>query len=196
MIAAVYLRVSTERQDEANQEPDTRRICAARGWEPAIYRERESGAKRRPQWDLVKEAARQGKVGAVVFWSLDRIGRDRVQAAHDLRELFRWNVTLCSVKEPWLDQSGAGPLRSLLVDVVTWFAESERARLIERTHAGLAAARARGVRLGRPPAMSEAARARAAAMKGKGTPGAVRRLLLAEGLGDFPRRTVQRAMEG
>jgi DNA invertase Pin-like site-specific DNA recombinase len=193
VIAAVYLRVSTDRQDEANQEPECLRLCAARGWEPRVYRETESGAKRRPQWDRVKEAARTGDVRAVVFWALDRTGRSRVQVAHDLGELWRWGAQVASVKDSWTDQP-AGPLRDLLVQLMGWFAQMERDRLRERTRAGLARAKAAGVVLGRPSKMPEAARARARELKG--TPGAVRRALVAEGFGSYARRTVQRAMEG
>ena len=196
MIAAVYLRVSTDRQDEANQEPECLRLCAARGWEPKVFRETESGAKRRPVWDRVKEAARKGDVRAVVFWALDRTGRSRVQVAHDLGELWRWGAEVASVRDAWVDQP-AGPLRDLLVQLMGWFAQMERDRLRERTRAGLERARANGVQLGRPNAMSPEARARALELRREHvtwTPGEVRLQLKAEGLGDFARRTVQRAM--
>jgi putative DNA-invertase from lambdoid prophage Rac len=148
MKAAIYLRVSTDGQDETNQEPDCARLCAARGWEPVFYREHESGAKRRPVWESVKLAAHRGEVGGVVIWALDRAGRDRVRLAHDVAEFARKNVSVISVKESWLDQP-VGPLRDLLIQIMGWFAESERARLVERTKAGLARARAQGKKLGR-----------------------------------------------
>ena len=142
--AAVYLRVSSRdgRQDEANQEPECLELCRARGWEPVVFRERESAVKARPVWREVLELARLGRVRAVVVWALDGIGRTRVQVAHDLAELLRWRVDVVSVRDGWLDQ--AGPMRELLVQIFGWVAEGERQRLIERTHAGLARARARG----------------------------------------------------
>jgi len=115
-----------------------------------FFRERESGVKERPEWKAVLEAARLGQVGAVVFWALDRTGRTRVQIAHDLGQLFRWKAHVASVKDSWLDV-GHGPLRDLLVQVMGWIAEGERERMVERTMAGLAAAKARGARFGRPP---------------------------------------------
>jgi putative DNA-invertase from lambdoid prophage Rac len=148
--AAVYLRVSTDKQTEENQEPDCVRLCQARGWEPIIYREVESGVKRRPKWDRVKDDVRTGVCRAVVVWALDRTGRTRVQVAHDLSELFRWGANVASVKDAWLDQA-TGPLRDLLVQIMAWVAEGERARLIERTRAGLDRARKLGIRLGRRP---------------------------------------------
>jgi DNA invertase Pin-like site-specific DNA recombinase len=149
MKAAVYLRVSTGKQDEANQEPDCLRVCGSRQWEPVLYREQESAVKHRPQWEAVKLAVHRGEVGAVVVWALDRAGRNRVQLAHDIAELTRKGAVVVSVREPWIDQP-VGPLRDLLIQLMGWFAESERARLIERTRAGQETARARGVRIGRP----------------------------------------------
>jgi DNA invertase Pin-like site-specific DNA recombinase len=149
--AAVYLRVSSKdgRQDEANQEPDCARLCAARGWDPVFFRERESGAKLRPEWRRVVEASRLGHVGAVVFWSLDRTGRNRVEVCRDAEMLGHYGVVIASVKEPWLEQP-IGPIRDILLQFMAWIAEGERVRLIERTRAGLARARALGKTLGRP----------------------------------------------
>ena len=150
MKAAAYLRVSLAdgRQTDANQEPDVFRLCAARGWEPIVYRDQESGAKTRPGWEAVKRAVHRGEVGAVVVWALDRAGRNRVQLAHDVAELGRKGAIVVSVREPWLDQP-AGPMRDLLLQIMAWFAETERARLIERTLAGQARARAAGKHIGR-----------------------------------------------
>lgn len=147
--AAVYLRVSKSdgSQNEANQEPDCRRLCVARGWEPVFFTDQESGAKRRPEWDRLKLAVHRGEVQRVVVWALDRAGRDRLQLAQDWRDMLMRSVKLVSVREPWTEQDG--PMQGLLVDVVAFFAEAERARLIERTKAGQARARAAGVHIGR-----------------------------------------------
>jgi putative DNA-invertase from lambdoid prophage Rac len=146
----VYLRVSTDRQDERNQEPDCLRICAARGWtDPVIVRETGSGARDRPEWMHVQDLARRGILRAVVIWSLDRIGRRMFELIADVRELDRVGCAVVSVREPWLDTSG--PTRALLLAIMGWVAEHERERLRERTVIGMAAARARGARIGRPP---------------------------------------------
>lgn len=151
--AAIYLRVSSKdgRQDEANQEPDCRRVCEARGWPVgAVYAERESGAKARPVWSDVLELARRGQLRAVVVWSIDRIGRSMWQVVADVRELGRLGCSVVSVREPWLDTGG--PTRDLLLAIFGWVAEHERERLRERVRAGLDRARSEGKRLGRPPA--------------------------------------------
>jgi putative DNA-invertase from lambdoid prophage Rac len=115
-----------------------------------IYREVESGAKRRPKWDEVKRAVHRGEAGAVVVWALDRAGRDRVRLSSDLAELSRKNAIVVSVREPWVDQP-VGPLRDLLIEIMAWVAASERARIVERTKAGIARAVAMGRKLGRRP---------------------------------------------
>lgn len=190
--AAVYLRVSSKsgRQDEANQEPDCVRLCEARSWEPIVFRERESGAKVRPEWRAMLDKCRRGEFSAVVFWSLDRTGRNRVQIAHDIGELFRWGVDVTSVKDAWLDVP-AGPLRDLLVQLMGWVAEGERSRLIERTKAGLDRARSMGQKLGRPSVLSPEVRKHVVAMAAAGnSPGQIARWLRPAGLGDYKPQTI------
>lgn len=143
MRAAVYLRVSTEKQDEKNQEPDCLRVCAARGWEPFVLREKESGATmNRPVWNQVMDEAHRGRIGAVVVWSIDRIGRSMFELIDDVRELDRVGVQVVSVKETWLDTGG--PARDLLLPIFAWVAHQQRTKLRDQTRAGLARARAAG----------------------------------------------------
>jgi putative DNA-invertase from lambdoid prophage Rac len=71
-------------------------------------------------------------------------------AIQTVLECDRLGVPVLSVRESWLDTSGS--VRPLLVAIFGWVAEQERARLIERTKAGIERARHQGKRLGRPPA--------------------------------------------
>jgi len=148
--AAIYLRVSTDRQTVQNQHGDLLRLVQARGYEPAIYEEVESAAKARPVLDRLLAEARTGRVQAVAVWALDRLHRSMTGAIHTVLELDRLGVRVLSVREPWLDTDS--PVRPLLVAIFGWVAEQERTRLIERTKAGLERARRDGKRLGRPPA--------------------------------------------
>jgi DNA invertase Pin-like site-specific DNA recombinase len=148
--AALYVRVSTDRQTTANQLADLQRLAAARGWTSVVYEETESAAKRRPVLERLMDDARRGQVSAVLVWALDRLDRSMVACVTRVLELDRLGVPVVSVREPWLDT--AGPVRGLLVGIFGWVAEQERARLIDRTKAGLDRARRQGKRLGRPPA--------------------------------------------
>jgi DNA invertase Pin-like site-specific DNA recombinase len=147
--AALYVRVSTDRQTGENQIAELRQIATARGFEPVIYEEVESAAKERPVLDRMLADARAGRVRAILVWALDRLHRSMVGSIQTVLECDRIGVPVISLCEPWLDTSG--PVRPLLVAIFGWVAEQERARLIERTKAGLERARRQGKRLGRPP---------------------------------------------
>src|SRR4051794_10720564 len=166
---AVYFRVSTAAQDAATQVPDVERLCAARGWSIAQrYEETVSGAaQRRPELERLLADAHAGKFSVLVVWSLDRLSRRGIaEVASIVKRLDAAGVALVSVREAWADTSG--PVRELLVAVMAWVAEQERARLHER----LAAARARlekeGRRWGRPPRMTDAQLQRARKLAAEG----------------------------
>lgn len=150
MNAALYIRVSTDRQNGENQVAELRQLALARGYEPVLYEEVESAAKARPVMDRMLADARAGRIRAILVWALDRLHRSMVGSIQTVLECDRLGVPVVSLREPWLDT--AGPVRPLLIAIFGWVAEQERGRLIERTKAGLARARAQGKRLGRPPA--------------------------------------------
>ena len=204
MKVAVYLRVSSKygRQDEANQEPTCQQICDARKWEPVWYRERESGVKDRPVWNKLLEDARRGLVRGVVFFSIHRIGRTRVQIAYDLRELGRFGMAVVSAREKFLDVDGSpemAKVRGLLIEWWGWFAESERDDLIAKTNMALDRVRAQLAasgthvskkgktitRLGRPSALTDEVRAKVLEVRAQFpsfTPGAIVRKLEEQGI--------------
>lgn len=144
--AAVYLRVSTDDQTHANQAAACIQACQARGWTWEVFEEVESGAAdSRLVWDGVLELARRGKVDAVVFYSISRVGRRRSQIAGDLANLARWGAALVSIRESFLDVDGSPELarmRELLIQWFGWFAEAERDELIDRTNQALERIRA------------------------------------------------------
>ena len=136
--AAIYARVSTSDQNTENQLIRLREVAARAGWEVVqTYTETASGAKRsRPALDaMMADAARLGR-------SL----RDLVDLFENLRAL---KVDLY-LEQQALDTST--PAGRALLQMSGVFAEFERAMIVERTKAGLAHARARGVHCGRPPA--------------------------------------------
>lgn len=147
---AAYCRVSTDSQTVENQVAEVTRMAEARGYEVALYEEVESAAKARPVLEQMLDDVRAGRVQGVAVWAIDRLHRSMVGAINTVLELDRLGVPVMSVRESWLDTSG--PVRPLLVAIFGWVAEQERARLIERTRAGLERARRQGKRLGRPPA--------------------------------------------
>ena len=137
---ALYLRVSTAEQTTAGQMPDIQALVAARGYAVVeTYEEQASAVKTRPAYERMMADAREGKFRVLVVWALDRFGRSLAGNVNALLALDKLGVTVVSVREPWLDT--AGPVRELLVAIFSWVAQQERARLIERTKAGIAVAR-------------------------------------------------------
>ena len=148
--AAIYARVSSEKQTAENQIRALRKLAAARSLHVVeTIEETISGAKRRrPGLDRLLQGAHRGDFRVVLVWSIDRLGRSMHSTIGTVLELDQAGVQVISRQESWLQMQG--PVRPLLLAIFAWVAEQERATLIERTNAGLARARAAGKRLGRP----------------------------------------------
>jgi DNA invertase Pin-like site-specific DNA recombinase len=151
MRAAIYCRVSSDAQTVENQLLELQTYVAVRQWTLAgEYRdEGVSGSKdRRPALDRLMTEARRGKVDVIAVWSLDRFGRSLAHVVTAVQELHERGVAFVSLKEGLDLSTAAGRLQ---LHILSALGEFERARLIERTRAGLARARRQGTRLGRRP---------------------------------------------
>ena len=146
---AVYIRVSSRRQDTASQEPDVKRYLAANGLEgAATYRDRFTGrTMARPGFQKLLTAIRTGAVKNVIVWRLDRLGRTASGLAELFAEFTTRKVNLVSLRDGLDLRTPAG---RLMGHVLASVAEYETEVRAERVLAGLEAARERGVRLGRP----------------------------------------------
>lgn len=166
---AGYVRVSgAEGQSLESQEAALRDYCRSRGWEVQIYRDEQSGADAtRPGLEKLLTAVRRGEVRAVVCVKLDRLGRSLAHLVLIVEELGRLNVPLICFTQG-IDTSHDNPVGRLQLAVLMAIAEFERALIRERTLDGLAAARARGSRLGRPPKVTEEHRERIRALHASG----------------------------
>jgi DNA invertase Pin-like site-specific DNA recombinase len=88
----------------------------------------------------------------IVVWRLDRLGRSLKHLVGFLAELGERGVQFRSLTEAIDTTTASG---KLLFNTMGSLAEFERALIVERTHAGLAAARTRGRRSGRPRTVGE-----------------------------------------
>ncbi len=150
-----YARVSTQDQDLALQLD----ALTAAGCE-RVFTERASGAQReRPQLGAALDYMRAGDT--LVVWKLDRLARSLKQLIETVEELGGRGVGLRSLTEA-LDTTTSGG--RLVFHIFASLAEFERGIIRERTLAGLEAARARGRRGGRPPALTDKDLAAARAM--------------------------------
>ncbi|UUC96696.1 recombinase family protein [Comamonas sp. C11] len=111
-----------------------------------VFTDTASGAKAaRPGLAEALAFARKGDV--LVVWRLDRLGRSLPELVKVVGELEAAGVGFESVTERIETSSAAG---RLVFHVFAALAEFERRLIVERTHAGLEAARARGRKGGRP----------------------------------------------
>lgn len=152
MKAAIYARVSTldKGQDTEVQLRDLRSYAQARGWIIAgeYVDKGQSGAKdRRPELDRLMKDIRKRKVDLILCWRLDRLGRSLKHLILTLDELQSVGVGFVSYNENLDLTTSTGRLMFQLLGA---FAEFERNLIKERVKAGLANAKAKGAKLGRP----------------------------------------------
>jgi DNA invertase Pin-like site-specific DNA recombinase len=165
--AARYLRVSRSDQNPALQADETGRLIAGRGWTlvDTFLDHGVSGAKdRRPELDRLMEAARRGQFDVLVVWRSDRLFRSLKHLVVTVAELTAMGIDFCSVCEPFDTSTPSG---RLLLHLVSAFSEFERNVLIERTKAGIEAARRRGAQIGRPRVRVDVERAVALRAQGR-----------------------------
>jgi DNA invertase Pin-like site-specific DNA recombinase len=151
MKAALYYRVSTDDQTVAPQQQELRTYALQRGWDViAEYTDVVSGSKSsRVSLDLMMARIRQRHFDVIMVVKMDRLARSLSHFAQLVAEFDKHGVALVCPGQG-IDTSKANPAGRLQMHVLAAVAEFERSLIIERTKAGLAAARARGVKLGKP----------------------------------------------
>lgn len=152
MKCALYVRVSTDEQDMANQAMVLREWAEARGFEIVeVFQEEESAWRDGHQRELSRlfRCAHQGRFRIVLVWALDRLTRGGPLAILSMvHRLGKYGVKVLSHQESWTEADDV--LQPLLLSIAGWVASMESRRISERTKAGLARVRAEGKHLGRP----------------------------------------------
>lgn len=141
-----YARVSTEDQSNAMQ------IAALKeaGCQ-MIFEESASGAQRdRPKLQEMMKYVRPGDT--VVVWKMDRLARSLSQLIETVDQLGERGIGFISLTEDINTTTAGG---KLVFHVFGALAEYKRALIGERTRSGLASAKAKGIRLGRPTVLSD-----------------------------------------
>jgi DNA invertase Pin-like site-specific DNA recombinase len=149
--AAIYARVSTDKQKVDMQLNELREFVARSGW--TVYNEYIDQSftgtnTNRPAFLEMMEAARKRKFDVLVVWKLDRLSRSLKDLINTLDELGSCGIDFVSYDNN-LDTST--PTGKLVFQIVGAVAEFEKDIIKERVIAGLANARLKGKRLGRPP---------------------------------------------
>lgn len=99
----------------------------------------------RPEWDKLLDRLEPGD--EVVVWKFDRIGRNTLNVLEAVKTITDRGATFRSITEQ-IDTSG--PMGQAMLTIMAAFAQLERDQIVERTRAGLDAAKAKGKVGGRP----------------------------------------------
>lgn len=144
-----YSRISTDDQNLHLQKDALTKAGCEKFFDDVI-----SGAKsKRPGLDAMIEFARESDI--IVVWRLDRLGRSMKDLINLVSTLEDNGIQIISLNEAIDTSTGTG---KLFFHIFGAIAEFERNLIIERTQAGLAAARARGRKGGRPKSLNKAKR--------------------------------------
>ena len=148
-----YVRVSTKDQNEDRQLIALHELGLS---DKYIYVDKQSGKDfNRPQYQKLLRKLRPGDL--LYIKSIDRLGRNYEEIQNQWRVLTKEKgVDICIVDMPILDtRRGKDLLGTFISDLVlqllSFVAENERTNIKQRQAEGIAAAKAKGVRFGRPP---------------------------------------------
>ena len=148
-----YVRVSSMDQNE-----DRQMMAMAAQAVPLrnIYVDKQSGKDfNRPEYQKLLKRLRKGDLLYVL--SIDRLGRDYEEIQNQWRILtHEYGVDICVIDMPLLDTRNGKDLMGtfiadLVLQILSFVAHSERENIKKRQAEGIAAAKARGVKFGRPP---------------------------------------------
>jgi DNA invertase Pin-like site-specific DNA recombinase len=150
--AAIYVRVSTDKQTVENQVAALRQIAERRGWEVVEqYSDAgisgSKGRDGRPGLDQMLKDASRRKFDVIMAWAIDRLGRSLIDLLGTIQTLEACGVDL------YLDQQSIDtttPAGKLMFQVCGAFAEFERSMIQQRVRAGLKRAAQKGNFPGRP----------------------------------------------
>jgi DNA invertase Pin-like site-specific DNA recombinase len=150
---AIYARVSTDDkgQDPLNQLLQLRSFCQQQGWAVVAEYTDEVSAKNgdRAGCKAMWRDVAAHRFDCLLFWSLDRLTREGVlHTLTYLRRLKDQGVAFKSFTEQYIDSLGV--FSDAIIGILAAIAQQERIRISDRTKAGLARVKAKGVRLGRP----------------------------------------------
>lgn len=155
-----YARISTHKETQKTD----RQLLALREYASAnsftideVIEETESGKTiDRPKYQSLCQRMRSGDI--LIITNIDRLGRNADQIIAEIKRLKFQGVKVIVLDVPFLSEwntlqkdSAYNMITDMIITVKAWIAEGERDNIIARVNQGLDNARAKGVRLGRPP---------------------------------------------
>jgi len=149
----VYGRVSTAEQRHDSQIAEVQDYCVRRWGDDiavTVITDTASGAKTsREGLNQVMQLVRRNKIDVVACFKMDRLGRSLPHLAQIISELDQHNVAIVATSQG-IDTNQDSPAGRLQMHVLMAVAQFGRSLIVERVRAGQAAARAKGVKFGRP----------------------------------------------
>ena len=135
---ALYIRVSTDKQEVANQQLALMEYCHRSGYE--IYDQYidiiSGKEKSRPEFDRLFHDAYQRRFDIVLFWDISRFSRaGTLHTLQKLRELETHGIEWISYQEPYF--KSIGEFKDVVLSIMSTLAKIEREKISERTKAGL-----------------------------------------------------------
>ena len=147
-----YARVSTTRQNEDRQVVELRPLVTT---ESHLLVEKQSGKDfDRPIYKSLKNIMREGDT--LVVKSLDRLGRNYEQMKEEWKDLSDRGIKIRVLDTPMLDTSKYDDelmgkfVSDVVLNVLSFVAENERKNIRQRQKDGIAIAKTKGVKFGRP----------------------------------------------
>jgi DNA invertase Pin-like site-specific DNA recombinase len=157
-----YARVSTDGQSLASQDAELHAAGCVK-----VYAEKISGARSdRPE--LAKALKRLETGDVLVVTRLDRLARSTRDLLNILDDIAKRGAGFKSLHDAWADTTSAHG--RLMVTILAGLAEFERELILARTSDGRARAKARGVKFGRPAALTPHQRLEAVQRLANGEP--------------------------
>lgn len=149
----LYLRCSTDQQNTDLQRIDLVDYAKKRGWQYEIFEDKSTGTNSmRPMLKRLMQMARSRQIDGLAVWRCDRLFRSLKEAVLTLAELTELGVVFYSHKDAIDLSTSQG---RLLANLLMSFAEFESELIRSRVRGGLMAAKARGVKLGRPKIITQ-----------------------------------------
>ncbi len=147
--AVIYARVSTSDQSCERQVDELIAFAERADYELiSIFKETASGTKNnRKERQKIMELAQARKLDAILVTELSRWGRSTSDLLATLEKLAAWKISVITTNGMALDLET--PQGKMMATVLSGVAQFERDMLSERVKSGLAAAKARGKKLGR-----------------------------------------------
>jgi DNA invertase Pin-like site-specific DNA recombinase len=144
-----YIRVSTEKQDLDKQRHLLLEYARDKQLHIDEFVEIEMSSRKSSAARRIDELLAKLKKGDLLLVAeLSRLGREMLQVLNIINDLSEKGVEITFIRQPELSTSGE--YGKLLLAIYSYFAEAERTFISMRVKQGLAAAKAKGVQLGRP----------------------------------------------